>query len=99
NGRYTGIIDFGEIRGADRWYDLGYFHMRDGELFPFHLLPALISGYREWVSLPSDYERHIRFTGLLINVHALVHSLQKRPPNHFTHHQLDVLQEDLAALL
>lgn len=28
NGRYTGIIDFGEIRGADRWYDLGYFHMR-----------------------------------------------------------------------
>jgi aminoglycoside phosphotransferase (APT) family kinase protein len=99
NGRYTGIIDFGEIRGADRWYDLGYFHMRDGELFPFHLLPALVCGYRERVSLPSAFELHIRFTGLLINVRAMVHRLQKRPPNRFKQHQLDVLREDLVALL
>jgi aminoglycoside phosphotransferase (APT) family kinase protein len=67
NGRYTGIIDFGEIRGTDRWYDLGHFHMR--------------------------------FTGLLINVRALTRYLQKRPPNHFTPQQLDVLREDLVALL
>jgi aminoglycoside phosphotransferase (APT) family kinase protein len=99
NGRYTGIIDFGEIRGADRWYDLGHFHMRDGHLLPFQLLPALVYGYREQVSLPSAYERHIRYTGLLINVRALTHSLQKRPPNRSTQHQLDVLREDLVALL
>ena len=99
NGSYTGIIDFGEIRGADRWYDLGYFHMRDGQLLPFHLLPALVYGYREQVSLPSAYERHIRFTGLLINVRALAHNLQKRPPNLSTQHQLDLLREDLVALL
>lgn len=99
NGRYTGIIDFGEIRGADRWYDLGHFHMRDGELLPFQLLPALVSGYRELVSLPLAYEQHIRFTSLLINVRALVHSLQKRPANRYTQHQLEVLREDLVVLL
>jgi aminoglycoside phosphotransferase (APT) family kinase protein len=99
NGRYTGIIDFGEIRGADRWYDLGYFHMRDGGLFSFRLLPALVCGYSERLSLPSTYEQRIRFTSLLINVRALVNSLQKRPPNRFTQHQLDVLREDIVALL
>lgn len=99
NGRYTGIIDFGEIRGTDRWYDLGHFHMRDGELLPFSCLPALISGYREQISLPLAYEQHIRFASLLINVRALVRSLQKRPSNRFTQHQLDVLRADITALL
>jgi aminoglycoside phosphotransferase (APT) family kinase protein len=99
NGRYTGIIDFGEIRGAGCWYDLGHFHMRDGELLPFHLLPALVCGYKEVASLPSSYEQHIRLAGLLINVRALARSLQKRPPNRYTRHQLEVLREDLLALL
>ncbi len=99
NGHYTGIIDFGEIRGADRWYDLGHFHMRDGELLPFQLLPALVSGYREMVSLPLAYEQHIRFTGLLINVRTLARSLQKHPPGRHTKHQLEVLREDLVMLL
>jgi aminoglycoside phosphotransferase (APT) family kinase protein len=99
NGQYTGIIDFGEIRGADCWYDLGHFHMRDGELLPFQLLPALVSGYREIGELPEDYEQRIRFTSLFINVRTLARSLHKRPPNQHTQHQLDVLREDLAALL
>jgi hypothetical protein len=33
-GRYTGIIDFGEICGSSRWYDLAHFQMRDGEYLP-----------------------------------------------------------------
>lgn len=98
NGHYTGIIDFGEIRGTDRWYDLGQFHMRDGELLPFSCLSALISGYGDRVPLPLTYEHHIRFASLLINVRALARSLQKRPPNCFTQHQLKVLREDIAAL-
>jgi aminoglycoside phosphotransferase (APT) family kinase protein len=34
HGHYTGIIDFGEIRGGDSFYDLGHFQMHDtaGEL-------------------------------------------------------------------
>ncbi len=98
-GRYTGIIDLGEIRGTDRWYDLGHFHLRDGEQLPFRLKAALVRSYGEIMPLPSDYEQRIRLTSLLINVRALARSLQKRPSNRYTQHQLEVLREDLAFLL
>lgn len=98
-GCYTGIIDFGEIRGTDRWYDLAYFHLRDGEQLPYRLEAALVRGYGEIMPLPSDYEQRIRFACVLINVRALARSLQKRPPNRYTQHQIEVLREDLAFLL
>lgn len=98
DGRYTGIIDFGEIRSACRWYDLAHFHMRDGEALPQRVLPELIQGYKECTTLPPDSEEHIRFISLLINVRALARSLQKRPANRYTRHQLDVLREDIASL-
>ena len=98
DGRYTGIIDFGEIRGASCWYDLGHFHVRDGESLPYRGLSGLIRGYEERISLPSSYEQTLRFTSILINVRALAGSLQKRPANRYTQHQLEVLREDLAAL-
>jgi hypothetical protein len=97
--RYTGIIDFGEIRGTDHWYDLGYFHLHDGEQLPYCLEAALVRGYGEIMPLPSDYEQRIRFTSVLMNVRALAHRLQKRPPNRHTQHQVEVLREDLAFLL
>lgn len=71
----------------------------DGEQLPFHLLPALMQAYQEVVPLPSASEQHISFAGLLINVRALVRSLQKHPPNRHTLRQLKVLREDLLALL
>ncbi|MFL5694355.1 MAG: phosphotransferase family protein [Ktedonobacteraceae bacterium] len=98
HGRYTGIIDFGELRGANQYYDLGHFHMSDGEMLPHRILPGLLRGYREAASLPSDYEQHIYFTSVLINVRALARSLQKRPPTHYTQHLLQRLREDLTAL-
>ena len=97
-GCYTGIIDFGEIRGTDRWYDLGHFHLRDGEQLPFRLEAPLVRGYGEITTLPPDYEQRIRFTSSLINVRALARSLQRRPPDRYTQHQLEVLREDLAFL-
>jgi aminoglycoside phosphotransferase (APT) family kinase protein len=97
-GRYTGIIDFGEICGASRWYDLAHFRMRDGEYLPLPLLPALLQGYASTRSLPETIEQQIHFESLLVNVRALARSLRKRPPNRYTHHQLDRLRADLAAL-
>jgi Ser/Thr protein kinase RdoA (MazF antagonist) len=98
HGRYSGIIDFGEIRGANRWYDLAQFYMRNREQLPRSLESALMYGYGEIVSLPTDYEQRIHFTGLLTNVRALARSLQKRPPNHFSRYQLKMLRENLALL-
>lgn len=98
DGRYSGIIDFGEIRGANQWYDLGHCHMRDGEYLPTRLLPDLLRGYGEVTPIPANVEQRILFTCLLINVRRLAQSLRKRPPNRFTLHQLDVLRADLAAL-
>ncbi|MFL5703535.1 MAG: phosphotransferase family protein [Ktedonobacteraceae bacterium] len=96
--RYTGIIDFGELCGANQYYDLGHFHMSDGEMLPHRILPGLLRGYREVASLPQDYEQHIYFTSVLINVRTLARSLQKRPPTHYTQHLLQRLREDLTAL-
>jgi aminoglycoside phosphotransferase (APT) family kinase protein len=98
NGQYTGIIDFGEIRGAGRWYDLGHFHLRDGEQLPHRLLPALVRGYREVCALPADYLERIQFTSLLINISLLARSLRKRSGSPYTRHQFEVLRSDLAAL-
>jgi aminoglycoside phosphotransferase (APT) family kinase protein len=98
HGRYTGIIDFGEIRGANRWYDLGHSHMRDGEYLHVPLLPGLLRGYAESAPLPANVERRILLTSLLINVRALAHSLRKRRLSRFTLHQLEVLRADLAVL-
>jgi aminoglycoside phosphotransferase (APT) family kinase protein len=98
DGRYTGIIDFGEIRSTCRWYDLAHFHMRDGEALPQWILPALIQGYAERIALPANSEEHIRFISIVMNVWALARSLQKRPANRYTQHQLGVLREDIAVL-
>jgi aminoglycoside phosphotransferase (APT) family kinase protein len=98
-GCYTGIIDLGEIRGTDRWYDLGHFHLHDGKQLSMGLEAALVRGYGAIVPLPSDYEQRIRWSSLLITVRALAHRLQKRPANRYTQHLLEVLREDLAYLL
>jgi aminoglycoside phosphotransferase (APT) family kinase protein len=97
-GYYSGIIDFGEIRGADRWYDLAQFHMREWEQLPWPLETALLQGYQEITPLPPDYEQHIHFTALLTSVRALARSLQKRPPNSFTRHLLRMLRTNLDRL-
>ncbi len=98
-GRYTGIIDLGEIRGTDRWYDLGHFHLYEGKQLSLGLEAALVRGYGATAPLPSNYEQRIRWSSLLINVRALALRLQKRPANRYTQHQLEVLREDLAFLL
>ena len=56
-------------------------------------------GYGAIAPLPLDYEQRIRFTSVLINVRALARSLQKRPADRYTQHQLEVLRKDLAFLL
>jgi len=98
-GHYTGIIDFGEIRGATSWYDLGLFRMRDGELLPELVLPYLVEGYREVLSLPSDYELHINFSSLLTAVRMLAHVIKKYPERAQDRQLLKSISRDIEVLL
>jgi aminoglycoside phosphotransferase (APT) family kinase protein len=70
-GRYSGLIDFGEIRGAEPLFDLGHFHLHDEERVPGRLLPALLSGYRRTAALPPDPERSIRRSAVLLGLRQL----------------------------
>lgn len=79
NGRYSGIIDFGEIRGAEPTYDLGHFHLHDGETISRRLLPDLLDGYREVATLTAEDERRLYLSSLLIGVRFLARQRRKRP--------------------
>jgi aminoglycoside phosphotransferase (APT) family kinase protein len=58
---YTGIIDFGEIRGAHQLYDLGHFAVENSDLLPY-----LLKGYAAVAPLRDDVMRQIDLTSLLI---------------------------------
>jgi len=51
DGRYTGVIDFGEIRGAEPHYALAYFLVQDE---PEAMLVDVIAGYAEVTPVPAD---------------------------------------------
>lgn len=97
-GRYTGLIDFGEIRGADRWYDLGHFRMHDGERLPALALDWLVEGYAEVWPLPPDARQRIGFASLLIAVRALGRHLPLGRPEPHRHPGLVAIRRDLALL-
>ncbi len=98
DGRYSGIIDFGEIRGGDPWYDLGHFRMHDGETLPTPALPWLLEGYAAVRPLPADHARRISFASLLIAIRALAHRLGKRPGGFLYRQALVAIERDAATL-
>jgi aminoglycoside phosphotransferase (APT) family kinase protein len=85
HGQYTGIIDFGEIRGATSWYDLGHFQLHDGETLPNTALPYLLEGYQDVVLLPLDYEQRVSFANLLIALRTLAYVMRKYPDRTLNH--------------
>jgi aminoglycoside phosphotransferase (APT) family kinase protein len=70
-GRYTGIIDLGEIRGTGPYYDLGHFRFHDGETLPFTVFSYLLEGYQEITALPPDGDRRIALASLVIGTDFL----------------------------
>jgi aminoglycoside phosphotransferase (APT) family kinase protein len=91
-GRYTGIIDFGEIRGTDPFYDLGHFFMENRAF-----LPDLLMGYGEIAPLPPDAMARIHFASLFIRIRRAVIDTHKRgAPYPGT---IDCIAENIAMLL
>jgi Ser/Thr protein kinase RdoA (MazF antagonist) len=70
HGRYTGIIDFGDIRGTEPCFDLGHFHLWHGARSP-GLLAHLLDGYRERALLPADHLEAIARSALLLGLRQL----------------------------
>ena len=97
-GRYTGIIDFGEIRGGDRWYDLGHFRMHDGETLPALVLDWLVEGYGSVQPLAPDFRERISFTSLLIAIRAVARQLAKGRSGVQRHQGVVAIRRDLAIL-
>lgn len=78
DGRFTGIIDFGEVRGADPLYDLGHFLLHDTERPPYALFRSLLAGYQEVTPLPPEAHREIREQALAVGVQRLALAHQRR---------------------
>jgi Ser/Thr protein kinase RdoA (MazF antagonist) len=71
DGRYTGIIDFGEIRGTEPMFDLGHFLLHARRPWPAALLPALVRGYQRVTPLESGYEEAMLRSGVLLGLRQL----------------------------
>ena len=70
-GRYSGIIDFGEMRGADPYFDLGHFLLHDGGIRPASLFSSFINGYRQVNPLPGGHVEAIRASAILHGLRQL----------------------------
>lgn len=71
DGQYTGLIDFGEIRGTEPLYDLGHFYLHDRESLPMSLLQHLLEGYQEVADLPPDYPEKVWRSAILLGLRQL----------------------------
>jgi len=78
-GSYSGIIDFGEIRGMPDTYDLGHHLMHDRERLPYSTVGWLLEGYREMRPLSETAGDRMRAWSLLIAARALSRGLQRAP--------------------
>lgn len=65
HGQYTGIIDFGEARGADPFFDVGHFLLHDRETRPQPLFEDFLAGYAEAGPLPGGHRDQIRRSAIL----------------------------------
>ena len=68
---YTGLIDFGEIRGAEWNLDLAYVSLCDGEDLPFPILGDLLDGYDDVTPLPDELPSLLRKTAVVFCINQL----------------------------
>jgi aminoglycoside phosphotransferase (APT) family kinase protein len=71
DGAYQGIIDFGEMRGAELYFDLGHFLLHDGETRSVELFDSFLAGYTEVTVLPDDHREAIRRSAILLGLRQL----------------------------
>ncbi len=70
-GAYSGIIDFGEARGANLCFDLGHFLLHDQETRRDSLFEPFLSGYLEVSDLTDDHRHRVRRSAILSGLRQL----------------------------
>jgi len=96
--RYSGIIDFGEIRGMPPYYDLGHHRMHDAERLPYSTLGWLLEGYTEVAPLPDEAPARIRAWSLLIAARVLWQWLPRDPNSQIAATARRSIRRDVAEL-
>ena len=71
HGRYAGIIDFGEMRGADRHFDLGHFLLHDRDARSVALFEDFLAGYAETAALTGGHRELIRRSAIMSGLRQL----------------------------
>jgi Ser/Thr protein kinase RdoA (MazF antagonist) len=71
DGDYSGLIDFGEIRGTEPLFDLAHFHLWEHQRTPAPLWDALLAGYGEVAALPAGYEERVGRSATLLGLRQL----------------------------
>jgi aminoglycoside phosphotransferase (APT) family kinase protein len=64
DGRYTGIIDFGEIRGSHRLYDLGHYRLHETDSG----FASLLSGYKTIFPIAENDMIKINYLALFVGL-------------------------------
>jgi Ser/Thr protein kinase RdoA (MazF antagonist) len=80
DGGYSGLIDFGEIRGTEPLFDLGHFHLWEHQRSPLPLWEELVAGYGEVAALPAGCQELVGRSATLLGLRQLARWLG--PPRH-----------------
>ena len=79
-GSYTGLIDFGEIRGTEPTFDLGHFLLHDGETARWLLFGDLLAGYASVNSAPTLDVAAIERSALQLGTRQLARWMNRVDP-------------------
>lgn len=96
-GTYSGVIDFGEMRGAPPLYDAAHYPLHDRP-FARPTSPSLLEGYADVLPLPDDLETQIAILALLIGVRVLA-LVADRPVPEYQRSLRDGIREAAKRLL
>ena len=74
NGKYTGIIDFGNIKGANILHDLAYIYTFENDSFQ-----DILDGYKTVTNLPKNYMKRIHIEAMIFGVRKYWWKLKNTP--------------------
>lgn len=88
NGKYSGIIDFGDIRGTSKYHDLAHFYLYNREHFK-----SLVEGYNSIYKLPNNYMDKVIVEAVIFGVGKLWWVSKNNPKKLINHSALNLFEE------